>query len=205
MHVSIKQEKEYPPEFEILTEEEIDRFINAASDRLRALFVLAVHTGMRRGELFKLEWQDIDFSKGTRGFITVRDTKNHDTRHIPMNLIVQGVLKKHPPRILQGRKCPLVYSNDEGSSFRSIQTGFVSTLKQAGIEKHIRFHDLRHTFASHLVMKGVDLHTVAKLMGHRDIKMTMRYAHLAPEHLQSAVDSLTRKDNKGLGRLLESR
>ena len=55
----------------------------------------------------------------------------------------------------------------------------------------IRFHDLRHTFASHLVMKGVDLRTVAKLMGHKDIKMTMRYAHLAPEHLQAAVDALT--------------
>ena len=67
---------------------------------------------------------------------------------------------------------------------------FSGSLKRAEITRHVRFHDLRHTFASHLVMKGVDLRTVANLMGHRDIKMTMRYAHLAPEHLQAAVDIL---------------
>ena len=63
-------------------------------------------------------------------------------------------------------------------------------MERAHIKKHIRPHDLRHTFASHLVMKGVDLRTVAKLLGHRDIRVTMRYAHLAPEHLRSAVSVL---------------
>ena len=64
-------------------------------------------------------------------------------------------------------------------------------MRRANLDKHITFHDLRHTFASHLVMKGVDLSTVAKLMGHRDIRVTMRYSHLAPDHLQDAVDRLT--------------
>ena len=78
----------------------------------------------------------------------------------------------------------------DGEGLKSIRNGFEAAVKRAGIEKHIRFHDLRHTFASWLVMKGIDLRTVAKLVGHRDIRITMRYAHLAPEHLQAAVDAL---------------
>ena len=72
-----------------------------------------------------------------------------------------------------------------------IRNGFESAVRRAGIEKHIRFRDLRYTFASQPVMKGVDLRTVAALMGHRDIRVTMRYAHLAPDHLQGAVDLST--------------
>ena len=71
-----------------------------------------------------------------------------------------------------------------------------NALRRAGIERHIRFHDLRHTFASHLVMKGVDLRAVAKLGGWRDIQMVMRYAHLAPAHLQAAVDRLVERGSQ---------
>ena len=84
-----------------------------------------------------------------------------------------------------------VFAKSTGEGLKSISNGFEGAVRRCKLGKHIRFHDLRHTFASHLVMKGVDLRTVAKLMGHRDIRVTMRYAHLAPDHLQAAVDVLT--------------
>ena len=111
----------------------------------------------------------------------MRDTKTHDTRHIPMNAAVIEALRKHPPRIVGGKRCPWVFTRADGNPLRSIQKAHEGSMARSKIEKHIRFHDFRHTFASHLVMRGIDLRTVAKLMGHKDIKMTMRYAHLAPD------------------------
>ena len=132
----------------------------------------------------------VKFDDSGRGQIRIRDSKNHDTRHIPMNTVVVSALKSHPRRVSKGILCPLVFSGDAGNAVTTVTKGYKGALKRAGIYRHVRFHDLRHTFASHLVMKGVDLRTVASLLGHRDIKMTMRYAHLAPEHLQAAVDVL---------------
>ena len=128
--------------------------------------------------------------------ITVRDSKNHDTRYIPMNRIVRDAVQRHPRRIVGGQVSPFVFSSAEGNRITDVKKGFAGALKRAGITRHVRFHDLRHTFASHLTMKGVDLRTVAKLLGHRDIKVTMRYAHLAPEHLQAAVDALVSPDDQ---------
>jgi site-specific recombinase XerD len=187
---SIKQQRETPPQFEILTEAEIGSMLNCSAGHLRVLLTVAVHTGMRRGELFKLDWSDVKFDDSGRGQIRIRDSKNHDTRHIPMNTVVVSALKSHPRRVSKGILCPLVFSGDAGNAVTTVTKGYKGALKRAGIYRHVRFHDLRHTFASHLVMKGVDLRTVASLLGHRDIKMTMRYAHLAPEHLQAAVDVL---------------
>ena len=186
----IKQERETPPEFGFLTEAEIHHFLSVATPHLQVFFTLAIYTGMRRGELFKLEWRDVDYNQGEQGMITVRTAKNHDTRYIPMSRIVRQAIERHPKRIVEGKICPMVFSSAAGHPITDVKKGFAGTLKRTGIERHIRFHDLRHTFASHLVMKGIDLRTAAKLLGHRDIKMTMRYAHLAPDHLQAAVDVL---------------
>ena len=157
---------------------------------------MAIYTGLRRGELFKLEWRDIAFDKGEKGLITVRDTKNHETRYVPMSNTVRQALLKHPRRMVpadgnsKARVSPLVFSSDSGNAITDVKKGFAGALRRAGIQRHVRFHDLRHTFASHLVMRGVDIRTVARLLGHKDIKVTMRYAHLGPDHLQSAVDAL---------------
>jgi integrase len=79
-----------------------------------------------------------------------------------------------------------------GEKFRKMRTSFENAVKRAGIP-HVRFHDLRHTFASHLVMGGVDIRTVQELCsGHKDIRVTMRYAHLAPDHMRNAVRVLDR-------------
>jgi len=84
-----------------------------------------------------------------------------------------------------------VFTRADGNSLKSIQKAHDGSLERSKIGKHIRFHDLRHTFASHLVMAGMDLRTVTTLMGHKDIKMTMRCAHLAPDDLQAAVGVLS--------------
>lgn len=185
---TVKQERESPPEFTFLAEEEIDALLANCAPNLTALFTLAIHTGLRRGELFRLEWRDINFETG---LITVRDTKNHETRYVPMNRLVREALQRQPRRIVKQKVCPLVFPGPKGELLTTVWKGFAGAKRRAGITRHVRFHDLRHTFASHLTMKGVDLRTVAKLMGHKDIKVTMRYAHLAPEHLQAAVDVLT--------------
>jgi site-specific recombinase XerD len=145
---------------------------------------------MRRGELLALQWQDVKFGKEERGILTIRKSKNHDMRHITMNARVRETLQKLPRNITEGKEDSYVFAKKNGEGLKSIRNGFEAAVVRAKIEKHIRFHDLRHTFASWLVMKGIDLRTVASLLGHRDIRVTMRYAHLAPDHLQAAVDVL---------------
>lgn len=102
---------------------------------------------------------------------------------MPINDELYETLRKHPRHIT----CPYVFYTTKGEKYISIQSSFRTAVERARLG-YVRFHDLRHTFASHLVMSGVDLRTVQQLLGHKDIKMTMRYAHLAPDHLKAAVD-----------------
>jgi len=193
----VKQAKEEPKEFDYLTLDEVDRLLESCLPHLKTFLILAIYTGLRKGELFGLEWRDVDLTKDNRGMITVRDTKNHETRYIPMNKKVRQAIENHPKRIVDGKVCDAIFCNEKGRPLKDPRTAFRTSLDDAGIERQVRVHDLRHTFASHLVMKGVDMRSVAKLMGHKDIKVTMRYSHLAPEHLQAAVDSLETREQKG--------
>ena len=106
------------------------------------------------------------------------------------NANVRTALLQQPKRIVDGRLSPYVFSRRDGGPYRNIEAAFKASMKRAGIDRRITFHDLRRTFASHLVMKGVDLSTVVKLGGWKTLQMVTRYAHLAPDHLQSAVDVL---------------
>lgn len=168
-----------------LEKEEINKVIQASPLRLKPIIIVALNTGMRRGEIFKLKWRDIDFQ---RDIIYLFDTKNGDKREIPMNDLVKKTLigvRKHPDG-------PYVFCKKDGTPYTNIKKSFLAALKKCGII-NFRFHDLRHTFASQLVMSGIDLNTVRELMGHRDIKMTLRYAHLSPDHKRKAVEILGRK------------
>jgi integrase len=156
----------------------------SASKDVHLIILLALETGMRRGEIFNLRWDDLDY---TRNQIWVRESKNGDARHAPMRPRSKEALLRRPRRI----DCDYIFPGRVGKTRAS--TGLVETftnlLTRAGI-KDFRFHDLRHTFASHLVMAGVDLFTVGKLLGHRHTAMTARYSHLSEGHLHRAVDNL---------------
>ena len=148
-------------------------------DHLTPVVLLAMNTGMRRGELLSLEWSDIDL--GAK-IITVqaRNAKSGKQRHIPLNAEALRVVTKWREQ-----------SEGVGQVFepQDVKKGWGTLLTTAKITG-FRFHDLRHHFASKLVMAGVDLNTVRELLGHSDITMTLRYAHLGPEHLAAAVERL---------------
>jgi integrase len=147
-------------------------------------FDLALHTGMRRGEQYRLRWQDVDFRTG---IITIPLSKHGEKRHIPMNPIARESLVT----LRQGRTGPgYVCTGLEGPRSRDWRRWFEECVSAAKIAD-MHWHDLRHTFASRLVMSGVDLRTVQELMGHKTIAMTVRYSHLARTHLQEAVERLS--------------
>ena len=179
--------------FRYLSHEETDKLLDTCkhspNPQLHVFVATALNTGMRLGELTALEWKDIDFKRGTIRVDNKEDhhTKNYEPRSIPMNDQLIEVLSKHPRRL----DSPYVFARKGGEKFRKMRTSFENAVKRAGIP-HLRFHDLRHTFASHLVMGGVDIRTVQELLGHKDIRVTMRYAHLAPDHMKNAVRVLDR-------------
>lgn len=157
------------------------------SDHLKPLVLLSLNTGMRRGETFNLAWSDVDL--GMR-MLTVRGegAKSGQTRHIPLNDEAFKVLKSWKRT---GTGAGLVFPGEHGERMTSIRTAWAKVLTDAKVSD-FRWHDLRHTFASRLVMAGVDLNTVRELMGHADLKMTIRYAHLAPHVKADAVARLNR-------------
>jgi integrase len=179
-----------------LTREEADNFMEALRKSnnlyIRSLVGVALHTGMRKGELFNLKWAHVDFERGLVRVVSDDEhhTKNYESRVIPMNDALVSFLEDVP----RHRESPYVFPGIKLGVFRDVQESFCNALERAGIPRTPRMglHTLRHTFASWLVMSRVDLYTVMELMGHRDIKTTMIYAHLAPGHLKEAVDNLDR-------------
>jgi len=148
--------------------------VSAVAYYLYPIVVIALNTGMRKGEILSLEWRMIDFKTG---FVRLEDTKNGEKRNVPLNNTVIEVLK------------PLARAIDDGKIFAGSLRhwgAFELAVRKAGI-KDFHFHDLRHTFASWMVMAGVDIYTLKDILGHKTISMTLRYAHLAPTHGTSAV------------------
>ena len=153
------------------------------TDHLKPLVLVSLNTGMRRGELFDLKWSAVNFDTKT---ITAsgNTTKTSDTRHIPMNTEVFSVLKAWKEKPGKSR---YVFPSQQGGRLEGVKTAWIKLLERAKIEG-FRWHDMRHDFASRLVMAGVPLNTVRDLLGHADIKMTLRYAHLAPGTKAAAVE-----------------
>ena len=173
------QERQYV--MKILDREEIARLINASTGYLRAMIVLALNTGMRRGEIFNLRWSDVDF---VEDYIYIKKTKSNVMRKIPMNSVARSTLKNIE------RENELVFPSPKTKlPFKDIWPVFQKVCKKAGI-KDLRFHDLRHSAATIMVMSGVDLVTVSQILGHSTIQMTMRYAHPTPENKRKAVNAL---------------
>lgn len=152
------------------------------ADHVMPMGLIALNTGLRRGEITQLRWTDIDLA-GKRVTVRAGYAKSGKVRHVPLNSEALGVLKRYAKQH-QGK--------GELFGLSCLAKSWGRLMTAAKIED-FRFHDLRHTFASKLVMAGVDLNTVRELLGHGDIKMTLRYAHLAPEHKAAAVETLVKK------------
>lgn len=157
---------------------------------LRFFVPLALTTGARKRELLDSKWEDFDFE---RRVWVIPMTKSGRPRHVPLvdaAIDQLAELKKFLPTILEQASffdCPWLFPNPKtGKPFQSIFHAWDSARRKAGLSD-VRIHDLRHSFASALVNNGVPIYDVQKLLGHRDIKTTERYAHLAPERLRKSA------------------
>jgi len=178
-------------ELRYLKTEEIIRVLDAADLLMQKVIKILLNTGLRRAELVYLQWEDIDFqnklvkvqSKPEYGF----HPKSYKPRSIPMNSEVEKILMDLPQAgkyvFDNGKNQPIHAENWFLRKFKKIT-------KRAGI-KGACIHTLRHTFASYLVMSGVDLRTVQELLGHSSIQVTERYSHLSPDHRMRAVEILS--------------
>jgi integrase len=173
-----------------LSDEEEERLLKASPTWLQDLIMVAVDTGLRRGELVGLCWDRVDLA---RAEVRLTETKNGKERRVPLTARAHGVLSRvrrtraeeagpFPPG--PGKR-PWVVA----SAFRRART-------QAGLTD-FRFHDLRHTFATRLVRAGVDLITIARLLGHSDLRMVLRYAHPGAADARRAVQALENRARSG--------
>lgn len=161
---------------------ELRAVLEACPDWLRPVIALLVATGMRRGEALGLRWLDVD-RKGCR--ILLPQTKNGEGRIVYLNRVACDALDSLPG----GRPTDLVFSAQQGVTPEAVSMAFARACRTVGIED-FRLHDLRHTAASWLRMQGADIHTVAQLLGHKDLRMAARYQHLSPAFLAEAVAKL---------------
>jgi len=189
--------KENNKRMRFLTEDEIKSLLENCPPYLYKIVECALNSGMRRGEILSLKWSQI-----RNGFIYLRQTKTSEPRQIPINnsleLMFKQVKSEQNPKghnviRLNGKpvkrlksECVFTY---RGEPVKEVKRSFKTALKDAGIVD-FRFHDLRHTFASQLLMKGGTLKDVQELLGHKTMTMTLRYAHLTQEHKRKAVNLL---------------
>ena len=199
-----------------LSKEEIQNLLGECDAHLKPIVVMALNAGCRKSEILNLRWDQVDFK---HGFILLDDTKNGERREIPINGTLRETLEflfrgtKVRPRRLDipwvfydpkaGRPDPET-GKPEWRPYKDVKRSFNTACKKAGIRDFV-FHDLRHCFASQLVMAGVDLTTVKELLGHKTLTMTLRYAHLAPSHKVKAVDLLDQTINNKTDEIQEEK
>jgi integrase len=171
-----------------LTNEEFERVLQVCPAWVQPLVLVARYTGLRRGNVQTLRWDQVDLN---RQVLIVEQTKNGDPIGLPLCRRLVDLFESL--RRVRHVGSPYIFSRKDGSPYPgvTVRSVFKKACRKAGIHD-FRFHDLRHTFASSLVQRGVDLYQVQRLLGHRDAKMTQRYAHLAPENLREAVRVLDR-------------
>lgn len=181
-----------------LKPEELKNLMATLPAWLRPIVTLARHTGLRRGNLLELTWEQVDLK--TRQLF-IPQTKSGEPLGLPLNETAAKLL--YELRHLRG---PYVFCDERGEPWGLHQTSvaFRRAVKRAGIT-HFKFHDLRHDFASRLVQGGVDIYRVKDLLGHKDLRMTTRYAHLSPENLRDAVNVLDDRNGYVLATLTDGK
>ncbi len=165
----------------ILKKDEIDRLVRISEGFTRALIIIALNTAMRKNEILNLRWNDVDFAGG---FIHIKESKSNKIRKVPMNLVAGNTIKEIK------REGEFVFHNPKtGTRIRDFYRSWKTAREDAGIPG-LRFHDLRHTAATLMVQGGIDLVTVRDILGHANIRMTVKYAHSTPESRVRAVNVL---------------
>lgn len=188
----IKKLREPPGRVRYLTKEEEERLIKCCAPHLKPIVIMAFNTGMRRGEILNLKWLDIDF---VNLLITVTKTKTHEIRRVPINWTLYDELQR-----ITKSESSYVFCDSQGRPYGDIKNSFIHARKLSGIVD-FHFHDIRHHFASWFIMKGGDIRSAQLILGHKDIKMTMRYSHLSNTHLLEAVRKMDSKTQSDLGQV----
>lgn len=200
-------------EFDFYDKDETVRFLECAEPKFYTFFFAAFRTGMREGELFGLRWTDVDFRNGII-FIRQNYVKKHfgtpksgKSRPIPMTPQLKELLASNP----RNPNSDLVFCQQDGTPWNRdiVKRPFWRAIKKAGLKK-IDIHEMRDSFASQLVMEGKSMKEVQELLGHSDIRMTMKYAHLSPGYLKETVACLDmpkkaeekREDKSKVGQVL---
>ncbi|MDE2009982.1 MAG: site-specific integrase [Candidatus Omnitrophica bacterium] len=181
----VKFFKENNTRVRFLEPNELVKLLSFCRGILKPIVLVALHTGMRKGEILGLKWRDCDFR---RSIIYLLDTKNGQRREVPMNEAVKTALI----RVRRNPQSEYIFCHKDGAQIKDIKKSFFTAITKSGI-KDFHFHDLRHCCASYLVMNGVALNTVREILGHKSMDMTLRYAHLSPDHRKQAVDLLAKK------------
>ena len=172
----------------ILTKEEEDRLLVASAEHLKPILIAALNTGMRLGEILSLKWGQIDFEKE---LVRVEKTKSGKIRYVNINSVLSKTLEN-----LKAQDGEFLFTNPKtGEPLKDVKTAFKSACRRANI-KNLRFHDLRHTFATRLVESGVDIITVKELLGHSTVKITERYTHPNQKLKEKAVELLAKRPEK---------
>ncbi len=185
--LKVKQLRENNARLRYLADEEISALLaNCSSPHLRLAVQIALNTGLRKEGVLTLKWSEIDF----RTKIISKAVKGDKLVHVPLSASLEGILLEHR------RSQKILHQNI--ITFRNrpvgdVKTSFNNACEDAKI-KDFHFHDLRHTFASHFLMRTKDLKALQEILGHSDIKMTMRYSHLLNEHKKAAMEKFDRKE-----------
>jgi len=173
-----------------LSDAEERRLLAALPGYLRPLVIVAIHTGLRQAELFSLQWRDVDLCSGV---LSVARAKSGEGRAIPLNSVSWQMLKRIFEEKNQrslAKSDTLVFQSLNGGFLHNLRRTWASAVRRAKIE-NLRFHDLRHTFASHFVMRGGSLKALNKMLGHSSLRMTARYAHSSEASRRAAVETLS--------------
>ena len=171
-----------------IEDSEFGRLINASHPTIVPLLIVARHTGMRQGELLNLQWSDLDL---IRGWLFVRHSKSGEGRNVPLTSEVIELLSSTP----LSERIGFVFKRQGKPLMKGgfLQYQFGKAVRQAGLANltgpaKFVFHSIRHTFASHAAMRGVDLKTLASILGHKSTRMTERYSHLSDNHRKISVE-----------------
>ena len=182
--IHVKFLEEPPGRTKCLCQEDCMRLIACSADHLRPILITALNTGMRLGEILSLKWHHVHLNMGFDAFVEIEHAKNNKRRFIPLTDDMVELFQS-----LKGNGSEYVFLGPSGRPLKRVTKAFSTALKEAKIQD-FRFHDLRHTFASHFLMQGGDLISLKEILGHSNLKMVQRYAHAAFPYKRQLISNM---------------